>query len=232
MYNYNADINGEPIDNGIEKTNKRSTRIKDAETKNRIRMAVFDYLCKYTGEHGVPPSVRDICSELSLSSTATAFNYINELIEMGYLEKMPSKNRSYKIKGNSYRYGMSKIPVLGRVSAGLPILAVENVEDYVELPSEMFGEKDIFMLNVQGDSMIMAGINNGDRIVVRINPSPENNDIVVALIEGSEVTVKRFIKESKRIVLHPENPAYSDIIIDKSQEISILGVVIGLFRVF
>ena len=190
---------------------------------SRLKMqAVLNFINEYNAEFGYSPTVREICSELNIKSTASAYYYIEKLTEEGFLSKSPNKNRAVNFKKKS----SVNIPLIGTVTAGQPIFAYENYEDYYSFPAGSFSGSDLFMLNVQGTSMIDAGIFDGDKIIVRQQPNAENGEIVVALIEDSS-TVKRFYKRNGKIVLHPENPRLSDIILD---DVVILGKVIGLVR--
>lgn len=179
-------------------------------------------------KNGFPPTVREICSELHIKSTATAYDYINRLKEMGRLQKTAGKKRAVAVANtNSVR-----VPLIGTVTAGTPILAAENYEGYYTLPTAEFQGDDLFLLTVKGDSMIEAGIFNGDKIVVKKQETAENGDIVVAMFDdGIEegATVKRFFRRDGKFILHPENSALSDYVLDT---VTILGKVIGLLRSF
>lgn len=187
---------------------------------------VMDYIRKFSEDNGYTPSVREIAKECNIKSTATVHSYIEKLQTRGYLNKTENKKRSVTIGKSS---GMS-IPLLGTVTAGQPIFAYENYEEYYTFPMGEFAGEDLFMLNVSGTSMIDAGIQNGDKIVVRRQQTANNGDIVVALVNDEEsATVKRFYARDGRIILHPENELLSDMIYEPDQ-ISILGKVIGLVR--
>ncbi len=185
---------------------------------------VMDYIRKFTEENGYTPSVREIGKECGIKSTATVHSYIEKLQNKGYLNKTENKKRAVTIGKGS---GIT-VPLIGTVTAGQPIFAYENYEDYFTFPAGEFKGEDIFMLRVQGTSMIDAGIMDGDKIIVRRQQTAENGEIVVALVEDS-ATVKRFYKRDGQIVLHPENEALSDMIFSP-EEVSILGKVIGLMR--
>lgn len=185
---------------------------------------VMDYIRKFSEENGYTPSVREIGKECGIKSTATVHSYLEKLQTRGYLNKATNKKRSVTIgKGN----GVS-IPLIGTVTAGQPIFAYENYEDYYTFPVGEFKGEDLFMLRVSGTSMIDAGIFDGDKIIVRRQETAENGEIVVALVEDS-ATVKRFYKRNGEIVLHPENESLSDMIFQNG-EVSILGKVVGLMR--
>ncbi len=188
---------------------------------------LLKFLTDFTDNNGYPPSVREICKHMSIKSTATAYYYLEKLEQRGHIRKHPSKNRALELVSRQNRR-VRTVPVVGRVQAGTPILAVENIEDSLTLPGDLFRGDEVFVLNVSGDSMIEAGIYSGDKIIVRRQATANNGEIVVALIEN-EATVKRFYRKSDHFVLHPENSEMLDIIV---KELEILGVVIGLLRVF
>ena len=185
---------------------------------------VMDYIRKFSEENGYTPSVREIGKECGIKSTATVHSYLAKLQDKGYLNKETNKKRSVTIGKSS---GVS-IPLVGTVTAGQPIFAYENYEDYYTFPAGEFRGEDLFMLRVEGTSMIDAGIMNGDKIIVRRQNTAENGEIVVALVEDS-ATVKRFYHKNGQIILHPENEALSDMIFNEG-EVSILGKVVGLMR--
>lgn len=187
---------------------------------------VMDYIRKFTEENGYTPSVREIAKECGIKSTATVHSYIEKLQTRGYLNKTDNKKRAVTIGKGS---GVS-IPLLGVVTAGQPIFAYENYEDYFTFPVGEFKGDDLFMLSVQGTSMIDAGIMNGDKIIVRRQQTAVNGEIVVAFVNEEETaTVKRFFRREGKIILHPENEALADMIFEPDQ-VSILGKVIGLVR--
>ncbi len=193
--------------------------------------AVLEYINKYIDDNGFPPTVREICKALEIKSTATAYDYINRLKAQGRLEKVGNKKRAVAVRGGA----STRVPLLGTVNAGSPVLPVEENEGYFPLPSAQFGGGEMFLLNVHGDSMIEAGIFNGDKIVVRRQETAENGDIVVAMFDdgiNDGATVKRFFRRDGKIVLHPENPALEDIIPENQESIMILGKVVGLLRSF
>ena len=185
---------------------------------------VMDYIRKFSEENGYTPSVREIAKECNIKSTATVYSYLQKLQDKGYLNKATNKKRSVTLAKSS---GVN-IPLIGTVTAGQPIFAYENYEDYYTFPTGEFRGEDLFMLRVQGTSMIDAGIMDGDKIVVRRQETAENGEIVVALVDDS-ATVKRFYRRNGQIVLHPENEALSDMIFEDG-EVSILGKVVGLMR--
>ncbi len=185
---------------------------------------VMDYIRKFSEENGYTPSVREIAKECDIKSTATVHSYLEKLQTKGYLNKATNKKRSVTLNKSS---GIS-IPLIGTVTAGQPIFAYENYEDYYTFPADEFRGEDLFMLRVQGESMIEAGIFDGDKIIVRRQQTANLNDIVVALVEDS-ATVKRLTGKGLKITLHPENSTMSDLVYD-ANEVRILGLVIGLIR--
>lgn len=194
-------------------------------------MIVLEYINHYIEANGFPPTVRDLCRDLGIKSTATAYSYINRLKEQGYLQKADKKKRAVALRsGDSV-----KVPLIGAVTAGQPILAQENFEGYYTLPTAEFQGENLFLLRVTGESMIEAGIFDGDKIVVKKQETAENGDIVVAMFDdGIEegATVKRFFRRDGKIILHPENATMSDFVLDEGNSVKILGKVIGLVRSF
>ena len=194
---------------------------------------VLDYVNEYIRNHGYPPSVRDICQALDIKSTSTVHNYINRLEDSGKLIKSPSKPRALKIlqsgtHGNViHDEDTAYVPVVGKITAGIPILATENIEYSFPVPSFFVNNAETFMLRVSGDSMINAGIYDRDYILVRQQSDAENGEIIVALIQD-EATVKQFFKEKNHIRLQPANERYTPIIVRENMQI--LGKVIGVFR--
>ena len=189
---------------------------------------ILDYIQNYFREKGYPPSVREICAATNLRSTATVHSYLVQLEEKGYIKRDPQKPRAIEIINMSGSRHLVDVPLVGKVTAGEPILAQENIENVFSLPKEMLPDAEVFMLSVKGDSMINAGIFNGDYVLVQSTNTAENGDIVVALLED-EATIKRFYKENDCIRLQPENPSMAPIIV---KDLKILGKVVGLFRRF
>ncbi|MEF9853838.1 MAG: transcriptional repressor LexA [Hydrogenoanaerobacterium sp.] len=185
---------------------------------------VLEYINERICE-GVPPSVREICADLNIKSTSTVHKYLKQLEEDGYIKREQNLNRSIKMPGCG---NTTNVPLLGTVTAGMPILAVEQIEEYIPYKTRYGSEKDLFALRVKGESMINAGILDGDIIVSRKVSTAENGTIVVALIED-EATVKRFYKENGHFRLQPENDTFEPIIVD---ELSILGRVISVIRYY
>ena len=184
---------------------------------------ILDFVGSYTDENGYPPTVREIAAAVGLRSPSTVHSHIKKLIEQGYLDKAGRKTRTVSVKGSNTP--ITRVPILGRVTAGMPILAVEDVEGYI--PIDMSSSRgEHFALRIQGSSMIGAGIYDGDYIIVRKQDHAEEGEIVVALI-GEEATCKRLTKQDGHVVLMPENPAYPPIDGDEGY---ILGVVVMLYR--
>lgn len=194
-------------------------------TNDKI-MRVYDYIVDFVTENGFPPSVREICINLSIKSTATAYSYIEKLKSKGLLEKSGMKKRAITLTQNVNNF--KSIPLLGTIRAGSPMDAIENLEGYYPIPNEFSSGGSEFALKVKGNSMINAGIYENDIIIVNQQNTANNGEIVVALVEDG-VTVKRFFKKKSSIILHPENDNMQDMIFN---EVIILGVVKGLMRKF
>ena len=191
---------------------------------NEKYITVYEFIKKYITENGYSPSVREICANCGIKSTATAYQYINKLNEQGLIKKAGNKKRAVSLKKS---VGQSvSVPLVGTVAAGQPIFADENYEGYYSLPTEFFGSDDMFMLTVKGDSMIKIGMFDGDKIIVKKQNTADNGDIVVALVDDS-ATVKRFYRRDGKFILHPENDSMSDFVFD---DVSVLGKVVGLMR--
>ena len=191
---------------------------------NNKMQQLYDYINDFRKQNGYPPTVREMCVAINVKSTSTIAYYINKMEQRGMIRKCPNKNRALEI--TKVEKEMTKIPIVGTVTAGVPILAVEECEDYLMVSPDIFRGDNLFVLNVTGESMINAGIYNGDRVVVRQLSMARDGDIVVAMIDGC-ATIKRFFKEDGRYRLQPENDTMSPIITD---HVVILGRVIGLIR--
>lgn len=180
---------------------------------------------------GYPPSVREICEAVKLKSTSSVHSHLETLEKNGFIRRDPSKPRAIEIIDDEFnitRRELVNVPIVGTITAGQPILAVENVDSYFPIPSEFMPNSETFMLRVKGDSMINAGIFDQDKILIQKQSHAKNGDYVVALLDD-EVTVKTFYKENGYIRLQPENDALEPIIVP---DLQILGIVIGLFRIF
>lgn len=188
---------------------------------------VYEFTINFINNNGFPPSVREICEKLSIKSTATCYSYLEKLKSIGLLEKSPNKKRAIKIPSR-LNPDKKSVPLVGVISAGSPIFAIENLEGYYTLPEEFDTGGTKFALRVKGDSMINAGIFENDIIIVNQQNTANNGEIVVALIDDS-ATVKRFYKKKNKIILHPENDTMTDMVFDN---VVILGVVKGLMRKF
>ena len=193
--------------------------------RDEKRAEILEFVTRKVTEEGYVPSVREICKAVGLSSPATVHYHLNQLCDEGLISKEPNKKRVIRLSGSSGG-SFVRVPVLGRVTAGQPILAQQDIEDYIQVPSDRVRGRETFALNVRGDSMINAGILDGDVIIVLRTPAAEDGDIVVALL-GEEATVKRFYREGRRFRLQPENDHYAPIYTD---EVKILGKVIALHR--
>ena len=192
---------------------------------------ILDYIKDQIINRGFPPTVRDIGAAVNLKSTSSVFSHLEALEKNGYIRRDLAKPRAIEIVDDSFnlvRRELVNVPIVGTVTAGQPILAVQNIDGYFPVPAEYMPNAQTFMLKVKGDSMINAGIFNGDQILVEQSSTASNGDKVVALIEDS-VTVKTFYKENGHFRLQPENDTMDPIIVDNLQ---ILGRVIGLFRMF
>lgn len=191
---------------------------------------VLDYLKQFMAKKGFPPTVREICSALNLSSPATVHAHLNTLSDKGYIKKNNAKNRAIELLvKNEYEVEDStEVPLLGKVTAGNPIEAIEMPDEYFTLPSYLIpAKKEVFALRVSGESMINAGIHDNDIVIVQRQQIANNGDIVVAMTEDNEVTLKTFYKEDGYFRLQPENDTMAPIILDR---VSIVGKAIGLYR--
>lgn len=190
---------------------------------------ILEYIRDTILAKGYPPAVREICEAVHLKSTSSVHSHLETLEKNGYIRRDPTKPRTIEILDDDFaltRREMVNVPVIGTVAAGMPILAEENIEDYMPIPVEMLPNKEVFMLNVKGESMIDAGIFNNDKVIVAKQDTAKNGEMVVALVDDS-ATVKTFYKENDHIRLQPENASMEPIIVD---DVQILGKVIGLFR--
>ncbi len=199
---------------------------------SRRQQDILNYI-KFEVKHkGYPPSVREIGEAVGLASSSTVHGHLSRLEKKGLIRRDPTKPRAIEVITEDMDTSIPKsesinIPVIGKVTAGQPITAIENIEEYFPLPDHMVGDDNVFALVVQGDSMIEAGIYDGDMVIVKQQPSANNGDIVVAMTEEDEATVKRFFKEKDFIRLQPENASLEPIIL---KSVTILGKVIGVYR--
>lgn len=197
--------------------------------------AILEFIKNEVREKGYPPSVREIGEAVGLASSSTVHGHLDRLEKKGLIRRDPTKPRAIEVlvddedKNERFPRTVRQVPIVGKVTAGVPITATENIEDYYPLPVHMVGDQPVFMLSVMGDSMIEAGILNGDYVIVRQQPTASNGDIVVAMTEDDEATVKTFYKEKDHIRLQPENSAMEPL---RLKNVTILGKVIGLIRKF
>ena len=194
---------------------------------------ILDFILETVQGRGYPPSVREIGEAVGLSSPSTVHSHLSALAAAGYLRRDASKPRAIEVMdtgddGDLRRARVRDVPLVGRIAAGSPILAEEDIEEIFPLPTELVGNEPVFMLKVQGDSMIDAGIFDGDLVVVRRQPDADNGDLVAALIDGEEATVKRFKREGDRVLLIAENPAYEPIVLTGGVEL--VGKVVAVLR--
>ena len=189
---------------------------------------ILDFIKSEIEDKGYPPSVREICAAVGLRSTSTVHAHLNHLEAQGLIRRDSTKPRALEVLDGSHARGRS-VPLVGRVTAGMPILAVENIEDYLTLPREIVGKDELFCLRVQGESMIDIGILDGDIVVLRQQDTAENGDIVVAMTRDDEATLKRIFYEDGRVRLQPENKAMAPIYADA---VTVLGKLTALIRQF
>lgn len=192
---------------------------------------ILEYIKSEILNRGYPPAVRDICEAVHLKSTSSVHSHLETLEKNGYIRRDPTKPRAIEIIDDTFnlvRREVVNVPLLGRVAAGQPLLAVENIETYFPVPSEYIPNEETFMLRVTGESMINAGIFDGDNILVQRQSTAEDGEMVLALVDDS-ATVKTFFKEEGHYRLQPENPAMDPIIVE---DCTILGKVFGVFRFF
>jgi repressor LexA len=189
---------------------------------------IFDFIKRYAGEHGYPPTVRDIGKAIGLTSSSTVHAHLANLEKVGLVRRDPSKPRALEVLVDKAKEAVAPtgLPVVGNVAAGQPVLAEENIEEYVPVPGIAGGEQGEFVLRVRGDSMRDAGIFADDHVVVRRQETAGDGEIVVALV-GEEATVKRFFKEADHVRLQPENDSMEPI---RTRDVQILGRVVGVCR--
>jgi repressor LexA len=196
------------------------------------QLAILDFIKREVREKGYPPSVREIGESVGLASSSTVHGHLERLEKKGLIRRDPTKPRAIEILGmedsaSAFSHTITRVPLIGRVTAGVPITASENIEDYFPLPNHFVKDDQVYMLSVMGESMIEVGIHDGDYVIVRQQSSANNGDIVVAMNEDDEATVKTFYKEKDHIRLQPENASMEPI---RLNHVTILGKVIGLFR--
>lgn len=204
---------------------------------NRIsnrQQAILNFIKSEVRDKGYPPSVREIGEAVGLASSSTVHGHLERLEKKGMIRRDPTKPRAIEILDGEtglemYTHSIRRVPLVGKVTAGAPITATENIEGYFPLPKDMIQDDNVFMLSVVGESMINAGIHDGDYVIVRQQSIAHNGEIVVAMTDEDEATVKRFFREKDHIRLQPENDALEPL---RLRHVSILGKVIGVFRCF
>lgn len=200
---------------------------------SKRQQEIMEFIKKEVKDKGYPPSVREIGEAVGLASSSTVHGHLARLEQKGLIRRDPTKPRAIEVLdldavvSTGFEYSTVMAPIIGKVTAGQPITAIENVEEYFPLPANFVGDSSVFLLNVSGDSMIDAGILDRDLVIVRQQSTAHNGEIVVAMTEDDEATVKRFFKESDHIRLQPENPTLEPM---RYHNVTILGKVIGVFR--
>lgn len=198
---------------------------------SKRQQAIINFIKGEVKAKGYPPSVREIGNAVGLASTSTVHGHLERLEKKGYLRRDPTKPRAIEVidpdKASLPKQESTLLPVIGKVTAGEPITAIENIDEYLPVPESIVGSGEAYVLNVVGDSMINAGILHSDQVIVRSQKSADNGEIVVAMTEANEATIKRFFKEKDHIRLQPENPNMKPIIV---KDCTILGKVIGVYR--
>ena len=199
-----------------------------SELKDK-QLLIYEFLKDFTSQKGYPPTVREICKAVGLKSTSSVHGHLKQLEKEGLIKRDPTKPRALEIVDSVVKKEMINVPIIGRVTAGLPILANENIEDYFPLPLDYVKHNnDLFILKISGSSMIKAGIIDGDFAIIERTQTASNGDKIVALIEN-EATLKTFYRENDHIRLQPENDEMEPIIVDNC---SILGKLIGIYRTY
>ncbi|MFZ0014211.1 MAG: transcriptional repressor LexA [Acidimicrobiia bacterium] len=196
---------------------------------------VLDYIKRTVAERGYPPAVREIGDAVGLSSPSSVHAQLNSLVQAGMIKKDPSKPRAIMVMDETPTPAAPvedrrtrDVPLLGRIAAGTPILAAEQVDEYLALPTELVGDGPVFLLEVKGDSMIDAGIHEGDLVAIHKQPDARDGEIVAALIDGEEATVKRLQRRDGKVFLHSENPAYEPMVFTDGVEL--IGKVVSVLR--
>jgi repressor LexA len=202
---------------------------------------VLDLIRSVVAERGYPPSVREIGEAVGLSSPSTVHSHLSSLVEAGYIRRDPTKPRAIEVLGDQHAGSEKRttppaassdatrdVPLLGRIAAGAPLLAAEDVEDVMTLPTGLVGSGPVFMLRVKGDSMIDAGILDGDYVVVRRQDDARDGEIIAALIDGEEATVKRLARADGKVMLISENPAYEPMVFER--DVTVIGKVVTVLR--
>lgn len=227
-----SDVAGYPGEHPFEK----ESGVKDAETLTARQQQVLDYIRSTVEDRGYPPSVREIGEAVGLSSPSSVHAQLNTLVEAGMIKRDPSKPRAIMVTGSATPASPSgpenrrtrDVPVLGRIAAGTPILAAEQVDDVMTLPTELVGDGPVFLLEIKGDSMIDAGIHEGDLVAVKKQPDARDGEIVACLVNGEEATIKRLQRKGGKVYLHSENPAYEPMVF--SEGVELIGKVVSVLR--
>ena len=213
--------------------------MSSSELSNK-QLMILEFIKEQLLAKGYPPSVREICQAVGLKSTSTVHSHLNKLEKLGYIRRDPTKPRAIEIldggnvfanNNNTVMQEMINLPLVGQVTAGEPILAQQNIQEYIPLPAQLIKGTDTFLLKVKGESMINAGILDNDYVVVDKGATASNSQIVVALVNKESATVKRFFKEGNNVRLQPEND-FMDPINLNERDVEIVGTVTGVFRVF
>ena len=210
----------------------------NSNTLTNKQLMILEFIKEQLLSKGYPPSVREICQAVGLKSTSTVHSHLNKLEKLGYIRRDPTKPRAIEIldggnvfvNNNNTMQEMINLPLVGQVTAGEPILAQQNIQEYIPLPAQLIKGNDTFLLKVKGGRMINAGILNNDYVVVDKGSTASNSQIVVALVNKESATVKRFFKEGSTVRLQPENEFMEPIILNE-RDVEIVGTVTGVFRV-
>jgi repressor LexA len=216
---------------GYDHLRSKEAFVNDISTRQR---EILELIRGTVADRGYPPSVREIGEAVGLSSPSTVHSHLSALVKAGYLRRDPSKPRAIEVIGAApqeaglHRAPVRDVPLVGRIAAGSPVLAEQDIEEIFPLPTEMVGNDPVFMLRVTGDSMIEAGIHDGDYVVVRRQEEARDGDLVAALIAGEEASVKRLERRDGRVILISENPAYAPMVF--TDGVAILGKVVAVLR--
>lgn len=205
----------------------------DENKLSERQQQVLDFIRATVSERGYPPSVREIGEAVGLSSPSTVHSHLSALVEAGAIRRDPTKPRAIEVldpvpAAPSLPDDLREVPLVGRIAAGSPVLATEDVEEVFPLPESLVGSGPVFMLRVKGDSMVDAGILDDDLVVVRRQPDANDGDIVAAMVDGEEATVKRLFRRDGKVILHAENDSYPDMVFDDG--VSIVGRVVSVLR--
>lgn len=216
----------------------RDPRAPSIESLTDRQQQVLAYIRALVADRGYPPSVREIGEAIGLSSPSTVHSHLSTLVKLGFIRRDPTKPRAIEVLGVDTEVAplpstrddehLRDVPLVGRIAAGSPILAAEDVENVMALPTDLVGNGPVFMLEIKGDSMIDAGILHGDYVVIRRQDHARDGEIIAALIDGEEATVKRFRREGDTVLLISENPAYEPMVFDR--DLSIIGKVVTVLR--